>query len=711
MLWLLLYLLPLLTWSQASSYWRAAVVAEDIWSYHSGQDAPPANWRDPDFDDRNWPTGPGGIGYADGDDNTVIAPTVSLYLRKEFTLADTALLTAMTLFADYDDAFVAYLNGVEIGRANIGVPGFVPPHNATATTYREAQLYQGGLPESFPIPLTQLDGLWRNGTNTLAVQIHNSDLASSDLSALFYLLVGLQEPTTDYRAVPDWFTAPFESSNLPLLVIHTDGVDIPDEPKIDAHLGIVDHGPGNRNSLTDPFNGYDGRIGIELRGSSSLSFPKKNYGFETRRADGRNNNVSLLGLPAENDWILHGPYSDKSLMRNVLSFHIGNAMGRYAPRTRWCEVFLNDGYLGVYVLMEKIKRDDNRVDIANLRSDDISGDELTGGYIFSIDRDDDGPESGWYSPYTDAVFYRYRDPNFDELLPVQKEYLRNYVNAFETAMTSSPSASTYEDYIDVPSWIDYWLATELFKHIDNFKFSFYMYKKKDSNGGKIHFGPLWDLNLGYGNFDFVRDPGPEGWSYVWTSSGFLRPFWVLALSDDPSMQHRINCRWAELRQGSLRTADLLQFIDQNAALLAEAQQRNFARWPVLGTYIWPNSFVGDTYAEEVDFLKNWLTARLAWMDENMLGDCALMPTDEADSPPILRVFPNPFQQQVHFQLTTTTEAGQLLIFDLLGKLVFETTLDPLTSHSLSLRQLASGMYFYQFSVNQQVLASGKLVKD
>ena len=280
-------------------------------------------------------------------------------------------------------------------------------------------------------------------------------------------------------------------------------------------------------------------------------------------------------------------------------------------------------------------------------------------------------------------------------------------------MNNSPSPEIYNEYVDVSSWIDYWIATEVFKHIDNYRLSFFMYKKKDSNGGKIHFGPLWDLNLGYGNFDYGQDPGPDEWSYVWTNSGFMRPFWILDLSNDPDIQNLTNCRWQELRQTTLNTDRLLEFIDSTALHLEEAQIRNFERWPVLGTYVWPNSFVGETYPEEVSFLKNWLRDRLDWMDDNMQGDCSLVSAETtASSPTALSVFPNPVRDGVTFYLKgAPSGAGQLVLFDALGSTLLETVFASNSPETISLSQLPSGMYFYQMRMEGVVLHSGKLVKE
>ena len=177
----------------------------------------------------------------------------------------------------------------------------------------------------------------------------------------------------------------FTSSNLPIVIINTGGKIIVDEERITAHMGIIDNEEDQLNNLNDPLNGYDGQIAIELRGSATMGYPKKSYRFETQDADGENNNVSLLGMPKENDWILYGPYDDQSLIRNVLAYGLSNDMGRYASRTRFCELVIDEDYRGLYILLEKTKRDKNRVNIKKMDANDSAGDSLTGGYIIKID--------------------------------------------------------------------------------------------------------------------------------------------------------------------------------------------------------------------------------------------------------------------------------------------------------------------------------------
>ena len=176
------------------------------------------------------------------------------------------------------------------------------------------------------------------------------------------------------------------NSNLPIVVLNTNNVTIPNTPKIPATMGIIWNQDDQNNSVTDSFNEYYGQIGIERRGSSSNSFPAKSYSIETRSPLDSNHNVNIFQMPKDNDWILYAPYNDKSLIRNVLTYHLGNKLGHWSPRTQFCELILNGDYMGVYVFMEKIKINPGRVDIYENNMNDTEDNTLTGGYIFKIDK-------------------------------------------------------------------------------------------------------------------------------------------------------------------------------------------------------------------------------------------------------------------------------------------------------------------------------------
>ncbi|MDD5508629.1 MAG: CotH kinase family protein [Bacteroidales bacterium] len=423
-------------------------------------------------------------------------------------------------------------------------------------------------------------------------------------------------------------------SNLPIVVINTNGIPIPDEPKISAHMGIINHGPGMINDLNDPFTDYDGHIGIEIRGQSTQMFPKKSFAFETRDSSGENLNVPLLGMPSENDWVLYAPYTDKSMLRNVITFYIARSMGHYCTRTVFCELFLNNDYRGVYVMMEKIKRDKNRVDIAALDPDEVSGDDLTGGYILRVDKIDpnfifgyDGWKSNPVPAYPNAmdIIFQYYDPKPDELVQQQKDYIKGFITVAENTLTFSNFKDPdegYQQYFDVLSFIDFMLLSELSKEVDKYRYSNYFYKEKDSDGGKLFAGPAWDFNLGYGNVDYWT-PGIDytGWVYDMVEPyDWSIMFWWKRLMEDSYFMDMAKTRWAWLRQHKLTNESIQSTIDSILIHIDAAKDRNYDRWPILGTYVWPNyDWYGNTYEDEVDYFEDFLFNRLGWMDYNLPG--------------------------------------------------------------------------------------------
>jgi len=429
--------------------------------------------------------------------------------------------------------------------------------------------------------------------------------------------------------------APLElQSNLPLVVINTYGAYIPDEPKINAHMGIINNGPGNMNNLGDPFNDYNGNIGIETRGQSTQMFPKKSYGVETRDSLGENLSVSLLGLPEENDWILYAPYTDKSLMRNVVTFEMGHRMDNYCTRNVYCELVVNNDYKGIYVLQEKIKKDKNRVDIATLNPDETTGDDVTGGYILSVDKipyQFEYGTDGWLSspnpsyPNAMDITFQYYYPKPDEIVDPQRYYIKSFVTDAEKALIASTfkdAANGYLKYFDAPSFIDFMLLCEISKEVDKYRYSTYFYKQKDSDGGKLFAGPAWDFNLGYGNVDYWP-PGivSTGWIYTLVNPwDYSIMYWWKRMMEDPYFRNLTKTRWTELRQDKLSTPNLIAVIDSIRNLTEDARTRNFERWPILGQYIWPNyDWQNNDYDDEVQYFQNFLVNRLTWMDDNFEG--------------------------------------------------------------------------------------------
>ncbi|MDH4089332.1 MAG: CotH kinase family protein [Cyclobacteriaceae bacterium] len=519
---------------------------------------------------------------------------------------------------------------------------------------------------------------------------------------------------------------PFTSSNLPIIVINTNGGVIVDEPKITADMGIVYNGTG-RNNVTDPFNDFSGTIGIEIRGSSSQFFPKKQYGIELRDATGTGINASLLTMPAEEDWILFAPYNDKSLMRDALAYKLGRDLGRYAPRTKFCELVLNDVYQGIYVLTEKVKRDGNRVDINKLNPEEIAGDDLTGGYIIKIDKFTGGGGEGWNSVYppsnvgSQQVFFQYEYPKAKDIVSEQKVYIQQFVSKFEDVLANSTFADPvngYAKYIDVNSFVDFFIMQEITKNVDGYRLSTFLHKQKDSDGGKLVMGPIWDFNLGFGNADYCTSGNPEGFvldfNNLCDGDFWLIPFWWKRLLQDNAFRVKVATRWSELRTTKFRQEVVHAYIDSVATVLnAESQQRNFRAWKVLNRYIWPNYYVGPTFQSEVDWLKGWVSQRLSWLDQNMPSVITAAEESVTDEPNV-HAFPNPFSGQVNFEYSIQKPGNvSLRIYDALGRSVHDVNFYQDSpgkfTYSWGLTENI-GLYYYTMQQNSVIVGNGKISK-
>lgn len=528
----------------------------------------------------------------------------------------------------------------------------------------------------------------------------------------------------------------FDSSNLPIIIINTYGQNIPyDDPRIVADMGIIYNGIGQRNSVSDQFNNYDGKISIEIRGSSSAGWSKKSYGIETQNDDGSNRDVSLLGFPEENDWVLYAPYYDRSFLRNVLSFKLANDMGWYATRTKYCELVLNGEYHGIYVLMEKIKRDKNRVNIAKLKPDEISGDDLTGGYIIKIDKEPWKPGfDSKYLPFSWArqkIRYQYHYPKADDIVPQQEEYISNFIYEFEDVMNSdnyADSQNGYSQYINVESFVDNFLLNELSKNVDAYRLSTFFHKDKN---GKLVAGPAWDFNFSFGNIGYYDAELVNDWQleFLTEDFGFRNndnyqvPFWWRRLFDDLNFKKKLHRRWLELRKNILDMENLKQFIDSVADTLEEAQERNFQVWigpgdPKLPEDGWfPPTFPIDhleTYADEIEYLKTWMSNRMEWMDQTISAFADVSLKDGVNYPAdfdLKQNYPNPFNSFtfIEFQLPKR-EFVELKIVNTHGEVVQNLLKEFCNQgfHQIKFDSidLVSGIYFYRLKIS----SGEKLVK-
>ena len=424
------------------------------------------------------------------------------------------------------------------------------------------------------------------------------------------------------------------TSNLPIVVVDTNGVNIDSSGRSfqPVYTVVID-----RDELTgiarinDPEPDFTGRGGMHIRGQSSAGFPKKQYAWETWNNENEDKKVSVLGMPAESDWILYAPYSDKTLMRNAIVYETARTTGGSfgGVRTQYVEVFMNrnqgtvtlNDYRGVYVLMEKIKRGKERVDIERLGSLTKDPKLITGGYIFKKDK---GPYSRAWNTSIERVPLDMHEPERPN--SAQFSYIRNYVNQMETALhgdSFDDPDEGYQAYIDRLSFIDSHLYTEAFKDIDGYRISTYFSK---SRNGKIRALPVWDFNLGLGNANYLNGQNPRGWYYP--QVGGSDYYWYDTLFTDKEFTLAYWDRFWFLRRSLLSTRNMMGMIDRHDAELdgssgtPNAVTRNFQEWNTLGRYLWPNAdgFASRrTHQAEVDWMKNWLTTRLAWMETQSRG--------------------------------------------------------------------------------------------
>ena len=519
------------------------------------------------------------------------------------------------------------------------------------------------------------------------------------------------------------FGQTFQTSNLPILIVDCPQ-SIPDEPKTTATLKIIDNAPGQLNNITDPPNGYNGFIGIELRGSTSQGLSaKKPYGIETRDALGNEILVSLLGMPAESDWALIAPYSDKSLMRDALAYLLAGKIMPYAPRVRFCELVLNGAYQGVYVLAENIKRDANRVNISKLTNLDISGDNLTGGYILKIDKPTGGAGvDGWTSPRTPSIFYQLHYPKPDVILPEQRQYIFGFLEQFEQVMASEGyknPVTGYQSILDIDTFVDFLIVNELARNVDGYRLSTFLYKDKNSKDPRLKMGPVWDFNITFGNANYCKGGDVTGYAYDFNSvcpGDFWQvPFWWNRLLSDNTFRLKVGNRWKNLRQDRFSDQSLLLKVDSMATLLASASVRNFQTWDILGTWIWPNNFVGGSYANEVSYLKTWIINRAAWLDNAFNG--FLVPVYDTNDyePPIISPNPSKDNEEVVFWYYVHDYTPvSISIYNSNGQTV-NTLIDNKHVNGWDKSvwdnpTLAAGVYYYKILFDGKPVGTGRIIR-
>lgn len=492
----------------------------------------------------------------------------------------------------------------------------------------------------------------------------------------------------------------FTDSNLPIVIITTDldqnnqPLEILDDPKILASLKIIKRPDGSRNYLSDQnttaYLNYNGRIGIEIRGSSSQALPKKGYGLTTLKADNvSNNNVSILGMPSENDWILNGLAFDPSLIRDYLSYNLSRQIGEYATRTAYCELVINGEYKGLYILQEKLKSSTNRVNVLKIAATDITTPNVTGGYITKADKTTGGDPVAWtmssYAGWTDFI---HELPKPAAVTTQQNTYIYNqFLNLETTSRNNNIDLITgYPSVIDIPTFVDFMLINELASNADGYQYSTYFHKDR---AGKLRAGPIWDFNLTFGNdlflWGFDRSHY-DVWQFADGGNDGAK-FWT-DLFNNPTYKCYLAKRWNELIQPGqpLNYDSLVQYIDQTVAYISEAKAREEQKWT---SDVYPPVHFSPT---EISDLKVWLSNRISWITNN-LGSFANCKTVSIPSLVINKINYNPLG-------ATSTESDNLEFVEIKNTSISNVNLTGIYFKELGLS--------YQFPANSSVSGGGSV---
>ncbi|WP_433533285.1 CotH kinase family protein [Micromonospora sp. CA-263727] len=409
--------------------------------------------------------------------------------------------------------------------------------------------------------------------------------------------------------------------DLPVILIDSYGAGRPGREYFTAATMIFEPGGGTTSLAAAP--AVATRAGFRLRGQSSATFDKTPYRIEFWDNEDDDADYPVLGMPADSDWVLRGPFTDKALVREALVYDLGREMGLPAPRYRFAEFYLNtdagpvgsDDYMGVYMIVETIKNSKNRLDLKQLRADDRTLPRITGGYIWKFEwMAAEEPTLPCTGPAASCWNYlEVADPS--PLQPEQRDWLRNHIQQFHNVLRAANFADPvtgYRAYIDVDSFIDQLIINELSREMDSYVRSAYFYKDRDT---KIFAGPLWDYDLTFGVGGFFANDQTAGWQYQQVRQPLAND-WYTQLMRDPAFVNQVRLRWQALRRGLLSDASLQSRLNTLTAPLANGAQRNFQRWPnltapMIGFFYTPTA---PTWQGQVQYLRDWMLRRAAWLD-------------------------------------------------------------------------------------------------
>ena len=405
------------------------------------------------------------------------------------------------------------------------------------------------------------------------------------------------------------------STNLPVVYINTEN-QTSIKSKSEGYVnGLVTVVGGESIKTGSTLSGLDSRV-MEIRGRGNSTWvlhPKKP--FQMKLAE----KAEFLDMPNDKKWLFLAEHSDKTMLRNTMAFEMGHASSLdWTPAGEFAEVYINGSYNGTYNITQKVEEKTNRV---NIGSD---------GFLMEIDQIERLDQDDHYFSTNEFPVINIKEPDINDIIEddgaekadsaVSK--VSDFINQFETALFSenfSDPELGYAKYIDVESFIDWFLISEILKNVDSKSFSsIYFHVVFDENDqGLIKMGPLWDFDLSFGNTDYADSQYPEGW---WVKNN---P-WIAQLMLDPSFEEKVIARFED--HFHARKGTILDKIESYSNALTASAVENDSRWaPYIGSYAWPNPYVGDLatgntgaegYQDAVDNIANWYNTRMEWLKEN-----------------------------------------------------------------------------------------------
>ena len=445
-----------------------------------------------------------------------------------------------------------------------------------------------------------------------------------------------------------------DETNLPIVFIDVDGKEIQRDTYILAKMKIIDNGEGQKNygdTVAYPNQNidYEGWVALKYRGNSSFdSSDKKPYSFRTLDGDvlpddgGGKKKVKILGMGKDNKWAFIAPWCDEVMFRDVLSFELGQPWFDYVPHGKFCELFLDGTYYGVFVLCERVSKGKHRLD---LEDPGTRNGDLTGDYLVEIDRDDESYYGSKHHPWGDmegtqelswqTIRYQYKHPDDEdwaELPNGTRRALQQEIDKMENSFLADdwqdPDGG-YRNFIDETSFIDYLLSTEVSMNVDGYRLSTNLYKYSQTRAEETGCDPrwkmsLWDFNIAWGNANYYHGAETDKWQYAMNLrdpyDGHQVPFYWHRMMSDEAFVLNVKQRWQKYRAGNYSDERLFATVDSLANLLIDggAADRNERAWGMFyRSNIWPLPYYATSYEDALDYLKSWIRQRLAFMDKSL----------------------------------------------------------------------------------------------